>query len=75
MKKALFTTVSLATLSLAHMALAEGMVSMIVNAPLSATGTVAGTRAGINVYLQSDAAQGAILWPPRWSAMASPLAG
>jgi hypothetical protein len=39
-------------------ALAGGIVSEIVNAPLSASGTVQGTRVGINVYLQSDAAQG-----------------
>ncbi len=55
----LLAAVSLATLSLAQLAMAEGIVSTIVNAPLSATGTVAGTRVGINVYLQSDAAMGA----------------
>ncbi len=44
--------------------LAGGLVSTIVNAPLSATGTVAGTRVGINVYLQSDAAQGAAFMDP-----------
>jgi len=37
---------------------AGGIVGAIVNAPLSATGTVTGARTGINVYLQSDAAQG-----------------
>jgi len=37
---------------------ADGIVNKIVNSPLSATGLVNGARAGINVYLQSDAAQG-----------------
>lgn len=42
----------------------EGMISTIVNAPLSATGTVLGARTGINVYLQTDAAQGAAFMDP-----------
>ena len=43
---------------IASIAQAEGIVGDIVNAPLSATGTVQGARTGINVYLQSDAAKG-----------------
>jgi len=43
---------------------AGGIVSEIVNAPLSASGTVQGARVGINVYLQSDAAQGAEFMDP-----------
>ena len=43
---------------------AEGIVSTIVNAPLSASGTVKGARVGINVYLQSDAAPGAAFMDP-----------
>ena len=37
---------------------ADNIVSTIVNAPLSASGTVKDARAGINVYLQSAAAPG-----------------
>jgi hypothetical protein len=37
---------------------ADGIVSTIVNAPLSATGTVKDARVGINVYLQNSAAPG-----------------
>ncbi len=40
------------------------MVSTIVNAPLSATGTVTGARVGINVYLQSETAKGADFMDP-----------
>ncbi len=37
---------------------AHSIVSTIVNAPLSASGTVKDARVGINVYLQSEAAPG-----------------
>jgi hypothetical protein len=37
---------------------ADGIVSTIVNAPLSATGTVKDARVGINVYLQNSSAPG-----------------
>jgi hypothetical protein len=37
---------------------ADGIVNKVVNSPLSATGLVTGARAGINIYLQSDAAPG-----------------
>lgn len=37
---------------------ADGIVSTIVNAPLSATGTVKDARVGINVYLQNSTAPG-----------------
>ncbi len=37
---------------------ADGIVSTIVNAPLSASGTVRDARVGINVYLQSEVAPG-----------------
>ena len=40
------------------------MVSTIVNAPLSASGTVKDARVGINVYLQSHAAPGAAFMDP-----------
>ena len=63
-KPRIFTAVSLGLLALTQPALAGGLVSTIVNAPLSATGTLAGTRVGINVYLQSDAAQGAAFMDP-----------
>ena len=38
--------------------IADGIVSKIVNSPLSAAGLVQGAHAGINVYLQSAAAPG-----------------
>jgi len=44
---------------------ADDIVSSIVNAPLSATGTVQGARTGINVYLQSDAAPGMAFMDPK----------
>jgi len=45
-------------------AMADGIVSAIVNAPLSATGTLAGARVGINVYLQRSGAMGADFMDP-----------
>jgi hypothetical protein len=39
-------------------AAAGGIVSKIVNSPLSATGTVKGAHTGVNVYLQSSKAPG-----------------
>jgi len=52
------SALALGLASISIPALAEGLVAKIVNAPLSATGTLAGARVGINVYLQSDAAMG-----------------
>ena len=49
---------------IAQTAMAGGIVSTIVNAPLSATGTVVGAPEGINVYLQSSLAQGAAFMNP-----------
>ena len=49
---------AMAISAIASSALADGIVGELVNAPLSATGTVQGARTGINVYLQSDAAPG-----------------
>ena len=43
---------------------ADGMVSTIVNAPLSASGTVTDARVGINVYLQTPAAPGLAFMDP-----------
>jgi hypothetical protein len=37
---------------------ADGIISKIVNSPLSATGLVSGARVGINIYLQSEEALG-----------------
>ncbi len=45
-------------LYLSGAAKADGIVSTIVNAPLSATGTVTDARVGINVYLQTPEAPG-----------------
>lgn len=44
---------------------ADGIVSTIVNAPLSATGTVKGARVGINVYLQNSEAPGIEFMDPK----------
>jgi hypothetical protein len=59
----------------ANASLASGIVSTIVNAPLSATGTVAGTRVGINVYLQTDAAPGAAFMDPNVIGYGIPAGG
>ena len=47
-----------ALLEYSGIAMADGIVSKIVNSPLSAAGTVKSAPAGINVYLQSDEVQG-----------------
>ncbi len=44
---------------------ADGVVSKIVNAPLTATGTVEGARIGINVYLQKPDAPGGAFMDPK----------
>lgn len=49
---------------LATPAVAEGIVSKIVNSPLSAAGLVRGAHAGINIYLQSDEAPGPAFMNP-----------
>ncbi len=54
--KAVISTVAL--LGGAGAAAADGIVNTIVNAPLSATGTVTDARVGINVYLQKPEAPG-----------------
>lgn len=54
---------------------AEGIVSTIVNAPLSATGTVTGARVGINVYLQSPAASGIDFMDPKVTGYGIPAGG
>ncbi len=48
----------LAGATFAPPALADGIVSKIVNSPLSAAGLVRGAHAGINIFLQSAAAPG-----------------
>ncbi len=50
--------IAAALLVLPSAGIAEGIVSKIVNAPLSATGTVMDARVGVNVYLQSAEASG-----------------
>ena len=56
---------ALAALGLSSVAAqADGIVSTIVNAPLSASGTVTDARVGINVYLQSEAAPGVEFMDP-----------
>ena len=41
-----------------HAANADGIVTSVVNSPLSASGLVRDARVGINVWLQSEAAPG-----------------
>lgn len=57
MIKRTISTLIVSAVILPGFALADGIVSTIVNAPLSATGTVSGARVGINVYLQNVASQ------------------
>ena len=54
---------------------AEGIVSAVVNSPLSASGTVAGAHAGINVYLQSSEAPGVAFMDPKQPGYAIPAGG
>lgn len=54
---------------------ADGIVSTIVNAPLSAAGTVQGGRTGINVYLQSEAAPGIEFMDPSVAGYGIPAGG
>lgn len=56
-------------------AMAEGIVSKIVNSPLSASGLVRGAHAGINVYLQSDEAPGPAFMDPRVIGYGIPAGG
>ena len=52
-------------LPLGGTASADGIVSAIVNSPLSAAGTVRDARVGINVYLQNASASGAEFMDPK----------
>lgn len=56
-------------------ALAEGIVSKIVNSPLSAAGLVRGAHSGINVYLQNDEAPGAAFMNPEVIGYGIPMDG
>jgi hypothetical protein len=53
------------SLVLSGAARADGIVSTIVNAPLSAAGAVRDGRVGINVYLQSEEASGIEFMDPK----------
>jgi len=56
-------------------AAAEGIVSKIVNSPLSASGLVRDARIGINIWLQSDEAQGQAFMDPRVVGYGIPAGG
>ncbi len=56
-------------------AFAHGIVSKIVNAPLTATGTVKGARIGINVYLQNSSAPGIEFMDPKVEGYGIPAGG
>jgi len=65
MKKIPYSTafvIALASINTA--AMADGIISTVVNSPLSATGTLAGSRVGINIYLQRSGAMGADFMDP-----------
>ncbi|MEE8534494.1 MAG: hypothetical protein V3S45_00520 [Kiloniellales bacterium] len=64
-----------ATLAVVSPALADGIVSAIVNAPLSAAGTVRDARAGINVYLQRPEAPGLEFMDPNVLGFGIPKGG
>ncbi len=58
MRRNILTTAVFIGLAISAGAQADGIVGAIVNAPLSATGTVQDARVGINVYLQTSESQG-----------------
>ncbi|MCP5087632.1 MAG: hypothetical protein GY952_12610 [Rhodobacteraceae bacterium] len=58
MPKRIMSALAVGAFVLPNIGTADGIVSKIVNAPLSATGTVANARVGINVYLQKPDAMG-----------------
>jgi hypothetical protein len=62
-------------LAIAGAAQAQDMVSTIVNAPLSATGTVTDARVGINVYLQRPEAPGIDFMDPKVLGYGIPAGG
>ncbi len=64
-----------ASATLAQPALADGIVSKIVNSPLSAAGLVRGAHSGINVYLQSAAAPGMEFMDPNVIGYVVPAGG
>ena len=66
---------AMAISAFAGAAQADGIVGDIVNAPLSATGTVQGARTGINVYLQSEAAPGIEFMDPNVAGYGIPAGG
>ncbi|HSF96568.1 MAG TPA: hypothetical protein VLA52_16200 [Thermohalobaculum sp.] len=68
-------TAALALSALCSAAQADGIVGSIVNAPLSATGTVQGARTGINVYLQSAEAPGIEFMDPAVTGYGIPPGG
>ncbi len=56
-------------------AVADGIVNTIVNAPLSAAGTVQSGRVGVNVYLQKPDASGAAFMDPKVIGYGIPAGG
>ncbi len=57
------------------MAASDGIVSTVINSPLSSTGTVKGARTGINIYLQNDAAPGIDFMDPEVIGYGIPAGG
>ena len=75
MFKKIKLSVSVLTMFFPSLLLADGIVSTIVNAPLSATGTVKNSRADINVYLQSEYATGIDFMDPSVVGFGVPAGG
>lgn len=73
--KHILTSAAITLALMGTAAYAGGIVGDIVNAPLSATGTVQGARTGINVYLQSDAAKGMEFMDPNVLGYGIPAGG
>ena len=67
--------VAFATTLLSATALADGIVATVVSSPLSSTGTVSGYPTGINIYLQSDEAQGYRFMDPAIEGYGVPAGG
>jgi hypothetical protein len=58
-----------------HASYADGMVSAVVNSPLASSGLVRDARAGVNVWLQSDAAPGLEFMDPKVVGYGIPAGG
>lgn len=72
MKPHLFASL---VLVVAAPAAADGLVAQVISSPLSAAGTVKGAPTGINVYFQSEDAQGSAFFAPEIPGYGIPAGG